>query len=159
MTSGRNSKYIFTLENIDFDSIEEKYDLKKPDKIQKKTKKEHMYTFLDEYKKKTELQSTMIDHSKGKINFLNYYCFWCRHQFYKKGIGCPVRYVSDRVVKKYRSAISKNVYTIKEDITPGKREKYSKELSRDNPDKDHKTNISESDTVFNENGHLILCKE
>jgi hypothetical protein len=60
----------------------------------------------------------MIDfQSKMNVNLLRYHCFWCKNPFDTRPIGCPVNYVSNQVIKKYHSYISKDIYTIKENIS------------------------------------------
>lgn len=46
------------------------------------------------------------------------HCFWCRHPFHHKPIGCPVRYDAHRLTKTYQSEITKDVYRLRENITP-----------------------------------------
>ena len=75
-------------------------------------------SFLDESKRSHVCNISMIDFkSKMNINLLRYHCFWCKNPFDTKPIGCPVNYVSSQVIKKYHSHISKDTYTIKENVT------------------------------------------
>jgi hypothetical protein len=46
------------------------------------------------------------------------YCFWCRHSFNYKPIGCPIDYVPPRISKSYHSEITKDKYILRENITP-----------------------------------------
>jgi hypothetical protein len=133
--SKNNSKYTFTLNNIDIVKIHLKYDIEmtqqdidETDDITSTTKltdltnekgiTSNTIAFLDESKKLHTCSISMIDFSSKKdINLLRYHCFWCRHPFETRPIGCPIKYVSTKVVKKYYSNISKDVYTIKEDVT------------------------------------------
>lgn len=64
----------------------------------------------------------MIDfNTKTETLLLRHNCYWCRHPFETKPIGCPINYISSQAVKNYYSEISKDMYTIKEDITVSKR--------------------------------------
>ena len=72
-------------------------------------------SFLDESKRAHSCKLSMIDfESKLDINLTSYNCFWCRHSFEYKPIGCPIRFVPSQAVKQYYSHISKSDYTIKE---------------------------------------------
>jgi|TARA_B100001094_G_C18171436_1_gene795341 hypothetical protein len=137
--SKNNSKYTFTLKNIDIVKIHLKYDIelsqqdvvvqddittttKLTDLSNEKGTNQNTIAFLDESKKLHTCNISMIDfYSKKDINLLRYHCFWCRHPFDSRPIGCPVKYVSNQVIKKYYSNISKDVYTIKENITTSRK--------------------------------------
>lgn len=43
-------------------------------------------------------------------------CFWDRHPFNHKGIQCPISYKPKQLVKVYKSDVSKEEYTIKENV-------------------------------------------
>jgi hypothetical protein len=133
----KSKKYLFSLKNVDTDKINKKYDVfssninnsssfeenLQPNNITKLTdlseNNKNTFSFLDESKRLHKCYVNMIDFNSCKnINdFHNYNCFWCRHSFDTKPIGCPVKYVSNVAVKKYYSEISKDIYTIKENIT------------------------------------------
>ena len=161
-----NSKYTFTLKNMDIVKIQLKYDIeldqqdvvvpdddttttKLTDLTNEKGTVQNIISFLDESKKPHTCNISMIDfYSKKDINLLRYHCFWCRHPFDTRPIGCPIKYVSNKIVKNYYSNISKDVYTIKEDIT--KTRKNIIESSRVN-EKNVETNNNtyyETDGVF-----------
>jgi hypothetical protein len=75
-------------------------------------------SFLDESKKLHICHISMIDFdSKMNVNLLRYNCFWCKHPFESRPIGCPLKFVSSQVEKRYHSHISRDTYTIKENIT------------------------------------------
>ena len=60
----------------------------------------------------------MIDFRSGKDTCdLKYNCYWDRHPFETEPLGCPIRYVSSKAIKRYYSEVSKDFYTIKENIT------------------------------------------
>lgn len=126
-------KYIFQLKNINIENIEKKYginasfenssqlplyvtkltDLSISDKVNNDS-----FSFFDESKKIHKCNISMIDfNSKRSVQLLRYNCFWDRHAFDTIPLGIPIRYVSCQAVKQYYSQISKDVYTIKENIT------------------------------------------
>ena len=47
-------------------------------------------------------------------------CYWCKHQFLTKPLGCPVKFVNNRVEKSYVSHITKDKYYMKENLTKTK---------------------------------------
>ena len=133
----KKSKYSFTLQNINIDHINSKYGIKLSvkntikDNFSDNTTKlttlnkntPEVISFLDESKKKHNCYISIIDfESKMNINLLRYNCFWCRHPFNTLPIGCPINYIPTQVEKKYDSRISRNVYTIKQNITSKHRE-------------------------------------
>ena len=154
-------KYIFTLVNINTEKIDQKYGIsimsniyvndKPPDEnITKITELSEMsnitntnvVSFLDETKRIYQCQVSMIDFKSGnETDNLKYCCYWCRNPFESRPIGCPIRYVSNKGIKKYYSEVSKDNYIIKENITNSKRNL-----------------ISENDndlSIFNHNNSII----
>lgn len=130
----RNSKYFFQLKKVDTERVRRKYgvtltpsDKKKEAEPEDTTKLTELDTdkgtpevvsFLDESKRTHVCHVSMIDfESKMDVNLLRYYCFWDRHPFNSRPIGCPMRYVTSQAVKTYHSHISKDTYTIKQNIT------------------------------------------
>jgi hypothetical protein len=125
-------KYIFNLKNINVENIEKKYGVntsfennsqlplyitKLTDLSSEKINNDS-FSFFDESKKIHKCNISMIDfQSKRSVQLLRYNCFWDRHAFDTIPLGIPIRYVSCQAVKKYYSHISKDVYTIKENIT------------------------------------------
>ena len=79
-------------------------------------------SFLDESKRLHTCHVSMIDfQSRMNINLLRYHCFWCRYPFDTRPIGCPIKYIASQAEKKYHSHISRDTYTIKEDVTSSRR--------------------------------------
>lgn len=87
-------------------------------------------SFIDESKRIHNCYVSMIDFkSLTDIKLLKYNCFWCRHSFDTKPIGCPIKYIPNQIEKKYYSHISRDTYTIKENITNKKAEYISEKIS------------------------------
>lgn len=124
----------FVLRGIQPNLLDEKYNfvdktndsLKCPDNktrlldIQNQRPQEvNHFSFLDESKKDHQCIVTMkkfISHETlPSSTFIH--CFWCRHNFSYKPIGCPVEYIPHRMIKKYNSEITKDVYVLRENIT------------------------------------------
>ena len=79
-------------------------------------------SFLDESKSTHVCHISMIDFmSRMNVNLLRYHCYWCRHPFDSRPIGCPINYVPSHAEKKYYSCISRDTYTIKENVTSNRR--------------------------------------
>lgn len=132
------TKYWFTLTDLHLDRIHIKYGL---DNIQDQEHNQESesttklsdlnaekntpvtVSFLDESKRPHICHVSMIDFkAKMDVNLLRYHCFWCRNPFDTKPIGCPIKYVSNSAIKKYHSYISRDTYTINENITHRKKE-------------------------------------
>lgn len=127
--------YIFTLKNINTNKIHSTYGfesetiqpLENNQESARTTKLVELnnerctpdaISFLDESKRSHVCYVAMIDFtSKMNVNLLRYHCFWDRHPFDTKPIGCPIRYVPNKAVKTYYSQISRDIYTIKENIS------------------------------------------
>lgn len=135
----KKSKYTFYLDKIDIESINKKYNIelqfkdfvsgsesKNTTKISDLNMEKgtpDIVSFLDESKRLHTCQISMIDFSSQMdVELLKYHCFWCKHPFNTKPIGCPIKYIPSQAEKKYYSHISRDTYTIKEDITANKRQ-------------------------------------
>lgn len=144
MKTKRNLRYDFVLKDISPSKIEKTYDITiqsnitndisndiSPLNITKITELSSIHTpnivsFLDESKKKHKCIVSMIDHtSNEEITNKKYSCFWCRHIIPSNlsPIGCPIKFIPNKAIKSYYSEISKDTYTIKENITTSKKEK------------------------------------
>ena len=129
MKATKRSKYTFTLYNLNILSINSKYNIEnlKNYKISNNTTKlkslnnkgnKQTISFLDESKRLHNCHISMIDYNnQKKIVNNNYNCFWCKNKFNNIPIGCPLEYISNKAIKNYYSNISKENYTIKENIT------------------------------------------
>ncbi len=59
---------------------------------------------------------TMLDYMTKKTLDGCQTCFWCRHEFSTFPIGCPVHYIPSAIIKTCQSEITKEIYSIKQDI-------------------------------------------
>jgi hypothetical protein len=131
----KSKKYFFLLKNINTEKIESKYNISvisnnvlinNEDCLDKNVTKItelsdlnkdlslEIISFLDETKRLYRCNISMIDFKTGlETTDLRYHCFWCRHPFTSNPIGCPVKYVSNKAVKKYFSEVTKDNYIIK----------------------------------------------
>ena len=149
-------KYIFSLCNINIKKLEETYGFSysyteeiipnnstKIDQVDFDKKLPDSISFLDESKK---LSSCMV----SKINFeeKKYCCFWCRNPIPDDvyPIGCPIKYIPDKIIKSYQSEINKEKYTISEFVTDSRIEEI-KEKNEHNY-KIERRGVYESDGVF-----------
>lgn len=136
-STGRTKKYIISLKDINTGALDTKYGIAlqtnifemnaRPENTSSieelieanKDTSMDIISFLDESNKLYQCNVSMIDfHLNMNTNDLRgYKCYWCRHSFTSVAIGCPIRHVSNRAIKKYHSEVSKDDYTIKENIT------------------------------------------
>ena len=137
---GRKKIYTFKLSGIDIEKVHETYirqDLgqSKDEQLENTTKlseltsktKNELVSFLDESKNEHTCRVSMIDFSSKKnINLLRYHCFWCKNPFNSRPIGCPLKYVPAQLTKKYFSHISREYYTITENVTKKNKKKLEK---------------------------------
>ena len=130
-------RFTFTLKNIDVDKIHKLYNLditsnlnKNEANIENTTKlsdlsssneEKELRSFLDN--KEDKVIVTMVDYiSLEKIpEKTDVKCWWCRHHFDWFPLGCPLKYVASQLEKTYFSDITKDKYTIKENISRDKR--------------------------------------
>lgn len=76
------------------------------------------FSFLDEAKKDHQCVVSMYDLVGKEMPVrTDIHCFWCRHTFETVPIGCPVHYVSHRIIKKMSSHSTKDAYYIRENIS------------------------------------------
>jgi len=136
----KKSKYTFILHCVNTAKINNTYGIKVPGDMEIVDEKPSANTtrltelntdkgtpevisFLDESKRLHTCQISMVDfESKMDVNLLRYHCFWCKHPFETRPIGCPTKYVSSQAVKKYYSHISRDTYTIKENVTSNRKQ-------------------------------------
>lgn len=128
----------FILRDINVDEVDKKYDIKlisnlstiedfipqNSTKLSELTEKNSsdIVSFLDESKRLHKCFVIMIDYkTNSELSSLkSICCFWCRHLIETKPLGCPIKYSSIKLEKTYDSEISKETYTMKENITKNK---------------------------------------
>ena len=143
-TPKAKDKYIFVLKNINIKNIEERYNISicninlAVDKIPQNVTKisdlssninKGIMSFVDDAKKEHKCSISMVDfNTTNELDGQYQNCFWCRNQIPKNviAIGCPLKFVPSQVIKSYYSEISKDTYTIKENITSNKEKKLEK---------------------------------
>jgi len=126
-------KPVFVLKNVNKEIIDLKFNtaslIKKTtaQKIQKTKisditdrEESNFFSFLDESKKDHHCVLTMKHYLNQELlpESTNLHCFWCRHSFSYKPIGCPIQYVSPQLSKSYHSEITKDKYILRENISP-----------------------------------------
>lgn len=146
-TRKRKSKYPFVLKDLDIEEISKRYGFSYNQEICNINKliprdnvtkldeiiitPENEFSYLDETKNKRKFLITMVDYTtKEKLKPLK--CFWCKHLFETTPLGCPIKYVPHCIVKKYFSYITKDYYTIKEEISNERFEELKNEIQPDN---------------------------
>lgn len=138
----KSTKFVFTLKNINIEKVDQKYGITLISNINTtddippintttiteltETAKDtslDIISFLDETKRIYQCNISMIDFISGNNTekMKGYNCYWCKNSFNSIPIGCPINYVSSKVIKKYHSEVSKDDYIIKENITKYKR--------------------------------------
>ncbi len=122
--------YTFTLSGVNLDNVYAKFGLYTNEFLQKDEIVPFQATMIEELNcNKSAVSISFIDESKNMCHSVAYApnlnstgklsCFWCRNNIPKgiKPLGCPVRYVTNRISNTYYSEISKDKYSIKENIT------------------------------------------
>lgn len=87
--------------------------------LSQKSKEQQSFSFLDESKKEHLCVLTMVGHMDHCVlpEKTTLCCFWDRHPFEFRPIGCPIQFIPDRIVKNYYSEITKDNYTLRENIS------------------------------------------
>lgn len=141
-------QYIFTLVNVNINKVDQKYGIVSSAIIEDETiptnttkiddldivkRTPEIISFLDESKRLRKCTMSMIDFQNGKDlgqkNKKNKYkCFWDRNYIPDnvQPIGCPVKYIPSKATKSYHSEISKEKYTIIENVTDKKAKNLNK---------------------------------
>lgn len=80
-------------------------------------------SFMDESKQTHKCHVTMFDYlSKDSIPLdAAIKCFWCRNSFETYPIGCPISYIPSKITKRYHSEITKDKYSITDNVTEHRR--------------------------------------
>jgi hypothetical protein len=174
--------YPFVIKNINIEAIDQKFGFtfvsninleKYPQNVTKITDLSTNKTvsdcisFIDESKKSHRCNISMIDFKtneelKSDFSFSCYDCFWCRSSIPENviGIGCPIKYIPNQAVKQYYSEISKDVYTIKENITVKKYQNLNRQNEEKYPDtEDEENEEDEEENKEQENKQTEVQKE
>lgn len=140
LSKNSRKKYVFTLKGVNTEKVDQRFGItiisninisdKQPQNttnlsdLSANKNTPEIISFLDEAKKSHKCVVSMVDFHTGKgfdgkIDYSIYDCFWCRHSIPVNilAIGCPIKYIPNQAIKTYHSEISKDTYTIKEDIT------------------------------------------
>lgn len=101
--------------------------------ITKDNLKSSYFSYIDEAKNDHICIITMKDVILNKELPVktDIHCFWCRHNFPYRPIGCPITFKNTRLYKKYYSEITKNNYCLQETIST-KQLEDSKDSKNDN---------------------------
>jgi hypothetical protein len=160
------SKYTFSLIGVNLEKVDQKYGIStscstteedsnpekttKIDELEINKKIPEVISFLDESKRLRKCVISMIDYSTNRIvdRKGRYKCYWDKNTIPEgfQPIGCPIKYIPNKVTKTYHSEITKDLYTISESVT----EKRQKEIDEKNDDR-LKSNIKgyyETDGIF-----------
>jgi len=123
----KERKCVIKLKGVNTYMVEQNYDIHNVDRPYTNIadimdEKPKSLTFYNESRRPFTCNVSMLDVRSNAPISGNYRpcCFWDRHPFIGHALGCPIRYVSNRVSKSYFSEISKDTYIIKENVS-GKR--------------------------------------
>lgn len=144
MSKKLSKRFTFVLSGVNTGKIDQKYGLTtstlEDDNIPNNAtniddldiirKTPDIISFLDESKRPIKCFVSMIDFQSGKELCKGeiYKCFWDKNHFPGfEPIGCPIKYIPSKATKSYHSEISKEKYTIVENVT----EKRANKLVKD----------------------------
>ena len=134
----KRKKFTFILKNIQPDILDKKYGIelksnllfndnnqgKHVTKIEKLciNNDNKFFSYIDESTKNYKCLVSMYDTMNKPLPInTNISCFWCKHKFSSIPLGCPIKYVSSEIKKKYISEITKDKYEIKKNISQNTR--------------------------------------
>lgn len=141
-------KHTFVLKGIDNAEVDKKYGISLGtnldreecipanattiDELHSCSKQSFFFPFIDDSRRHC---ITMID-SITKKSIQSHYCFWCRNPFTTIPVGCPIKYVNNKIIKLHTSEITKEKYVIYQKIT--KKEFEEQENNENFDEKDTK---------------------
>ena len=145
MPEKKHSRFMFSLHGVKIDKVDQKYGLNstspaaeddtipvnatKIDDLNIGKKPTDIISFLDESKRMRKCTVSSVDFSKDKTS---YKCFWDRNPI-PEGvipIGCPIKFTPPKATKTYHSEISKETYTITENLSNKKTKEVQKSQDR-----------------------------
>lgn len=126
-----NKKRHFFLKGFSVEEIDKKYGLCIISNIDKDVIQVNRTNISDVMDKSEEKQVSFIDEKNDKclITMLDVIskeqfplqtdilCFWCKNSFTTRPLGCPIKFINNRIEKSYISQITKDKYFMKENIT------------------------------------------
>jgi hypothetical protein len=130
-----SKKRCFFLKGFSHEEIDKKYGLSIISNIEKEANvNENKTDITDILDKSEEVCVSFVDEKNDKclITMLDWInkdkfplktdklCFWCKHSFQTKPIGCPIKFINNRIEKSYISHITKDKYFMKENLTKNK---------------------------------------
>jgi len=128
-----SKKHSFFLKGFDIKETDLKYGLVIISNIDMTVEPDKKTNIFDILEKSDEIPVSFVDEKNDKcmITMLDYIhkdfptttnmsCFWCKHSFPYKPLGCPIKYVNNRIEKSYVSNITKDKYFMKENVTKKK---------------------------------------
>jgi hypothetical protein len=93
--------------------------------------KHETISFLDDSKKTHISTLFTIDINNVEYN-CNYHCFWDHHEIGNLSpVHCPLEYIFSQGIRSYVSEISKNKYTIRENLSQNSIEKIKNKIGND----------------------------
>lgn len=164
MSKKKEKRYIFSLFGVNINKVDQKYNIMssvddeiipvnttKIDDLDISKKTPEILSFLDESKQLRKCAISMIDfQSDKKLDDMKtrYKCFWDRNYIPDnvRPIGCPIKYIPSKATKTYISEISKEKYSIRENVTKNKA--IELEMKNDSRIKIDEENYYQTDGVF-----------
>lgn len=123
-----SKKYTFVLKNIDVAAIDTKYNIMVPVLMDTVSIPEHA-TKIDDI---TSIQAPQFDYFKITMydsiiqkSIQKTCCFWDTEPFEGQPLGCPIKYVHKKMIIEYTSDVTKEKYTVVQNIPTVFEEKYN----------------------------------
>lgn len=130
-----SKKRCFFLKGFDVHEVDKKYGLCIISNIEVESSiPTNKTSIVDVIEKQEETHVSFVDDKNDKcfITMLDWInkekfhqtteiaCYWCKHQFSTKPLGCPIKFINSRIEKSYVSHITKDRYYMKENLTKTK---------------------------------------